>query len=258
VSIARDYRVTDTYVLNVLPLRAMPERISHVRLRRPLRERPAEISLDGLGTFVATGLDLWSFVPLDILTERLRPMADLSGSEALPRAAVEDDTELKRIFSWLLRKHFESHLMSLTEQGLLLEDGAQRGRRAFFAGREAVESSGVWWRTIGRVRLPESGSLSAPHGARISPSYSPSGEAVCMRFRRRPCRKSSTGWGRLRRIVPVMVDGNPERRPNAPSGRDVRGVAALDRIPTEGDATTRRSTRTSLDSSRQKRIQRYH
>ena len=136
VSIARDYRATDTYVLNVLPFRAMPERISHVRLQRPLRERPAQISLDGLGTFVASGLDLWSFVPLDLLAERLRPMADLSGSEARPRAAVEDDTELKRILSWLLRKHFESHLISLTEQGLLLEDGAQKGRRAYFAGRD--------------------------------------------------------------------------------------------------------------------------
>src|SRR5262249_3459458 len=55
-SIARDYRATNTYVLNVLPIRVIPERISHVRLTRTLRERPDGVSLEGLGTFVAHGL----------------------------------------------------------------------------------------------------------------------------------------------------------------------------------------------------------
>lgn len=135
-SIARDYRVTDTYVLNVLPIRAMPDRVSHVRLRRTLRERPTGISLEGLGTFVAPGLDLWSFAPLDLLIDRLAPIVDRSSSEAPARSAIEDDADFKRLLSWLVRKHFETHLMSLTDQGLLLEDGAQKGRRAYFGGRD--------------------------------------------------------------------------------------------------------------------------
>jgi hypothetical protein len=134
-TIARDDRPSGgIYVINLLPFTSLPESVSIVRLTTPLWERPAEVSLESLGTFVHRDEELLSFVPLPILLKALAPIVDARDSRAVPCAELEAQTESKRTVSWLLRKHFERHLGSFDVHGFMLEEG--RKRRAYFTGRD--------------------------------------------------------------------------------------------------------------------------
>jgi hypothetical protein len=142
--IARSTVPTGLYLLNVLPFSAMPERVSIVRLKMPLRERPPQsVDLGECGTFVGRGTELWSFVPLPILTWLLEPIADIKASQSKPRLEIESSQDDKRALSWLLRKHFEYELETFEEQdGLILEYG--RKHRAYFAGINRGTRTIVW------------------------------------------------------------------------------------------------------------------
>jgi hypothetical protein len=135
-SIARDDRPTEEYLFNVLPFASMPEKISIVRLKVPLKNRPADLSLDDVGTFIHHDEELWSFVPLPILTGLLGPIADAAASRDPSFRGIETDPDQRRIISWLLRKHFERHLSRFEAQGLILEEGRKKNRRAYFMGRD--------------------------------------------------------------------------------------------------------------------------
>ncbi len=142
-TVARSDVPTGLYVLNVLPFSAVPENVSIVKLNTPLRERPCTINLDKCGTFVDRGTELWSFVPLPILTKLLEPIVDRKGSAAPPRREVEANPDSKRVLSWLLRKHFEYELLRFEDRdGLILESG--RKHRAYFAGRNKGARTIVW------------------------------------------------------------------------------------------------------------------
>jgi hypothetical protein len=142
-SVARSDVPTGLYILNVLPFSAIPENVSIVRLTVPWRERPRTIDLSGLGTFVDRGTELWSFVPLPILTALLEPIADKNASESKPRKEIEACTDMKRVLSWLLRKHFEYEVGGFEDQdGLILEYG--RKHRAYFAGKDKGPRTIVW------------------------------------------------------------------------------------------------------------------
>jgi hypothetical protein len=132
--VARDDRHTGVYVLNILPFRLMPEHVSHVTLHAPMRLEQQRERLDGLGTLVHTGTDLWSFTPLERLLGRLGEVADGPKSRSRTVEQVLAPSETKTIIPWLLRKHFEWHLRRFTTQGLILEEGRRRGHRAYFAG----------------------------------------------------------------------------------------------------------------------------
>ncbi len=141
--VARSDVPTGLYVLNVLPFSAIPEHVSVVRLTVPLHDRPRTTDLRECGTFVDRGTELWSFVPLPILTTLLDPIVDKKASAALSRAEVEALPDSKRILSWLLRKHVEYELLTFEEQdGLILEYG--RKHRAYFAGKNKGERTIVW------------------------------------------------------------------------------------------------------------------
>ncbi len=141
--VARSDVPTGLYVINVLPFSAFPERVSVVRLTVPLRARPAGIDLGECGTFVDRGAELWSFVPLSILTTLLEPIVEKKTSASLPRKEVEASPDSKRILSWLLRKHFEYELETFEEEhGLILEYG--RKHRAYFAGKDKGPRTIVW------------------------------------------------------------------------------------------------------------------
>ena len=135
-SVARDDRPTEEYIFNVLPFASMPEKISIVRLKVPLKNRPADLSLDDVGTFIHHDEELWSFVPLPILTGLLGPIADAAASRDPSLRGIETDPDQRRIISWLLRKHFERHLSRFEAQGLILEEGRKKNRRAYFMGRD--------------------------------------------------------------------------------------------------------------------------
>jgi hypothetical protein len=142
-SVARSDVPTGLYVLNVLPFSAFPENVSILRLTAPLRDRPRTIDLAECGTFVDRGTELWSFVPLPILTMLLEPIVDKKGSKSEPRTKIEASQDSKRVLSWLLRKHFEYELLTFEEQdGLILEYG--RKHRAYFAGKNRAERTIVW------------------------------------------------------------------------------------------------------------------
>jgi len=140
--IARSDVPTGLYVLNVLPLTVIPDRVSIVRLTMPLHQRPDTIDLAECGTFVRRGLELWSFVPLPVLTALLEPIVDGKSSVAVPRIEIEAAPDSKRVLSWLLRNHFEYHLLSFEDDGLILEDS--RKHRAYFSGQDRGERTITW------------------------------------------------------------------------------------------------------------------
>lgn len=147
-SVARFDVPTGIYILNSLPFRVLPERVSVVRLCTPLRERPRGIDLSDCGVFVDRGTELWSFVPLESLTALLGPIVDRSASASIARGEIEASAEDRRVLSWLLRKHWERHLGGFESQGLILEYG--RRNRAYFEGRNRGNRSVAWLNAQGR------------------------------------------------------------------------------------------------------------
>lgn len=130
--VARDDRPTGTYVLNSMPIVALPEEVSIVELKGELSEKLAP-ALSEAGTFVRTRDDaLWSFTPLPLLKAALHPLG--SGARVERRAEIEASVDKRRVLSWLIRRHFEVYLGTFADAGLVLEPGG--GRRAFFTGVE--------------------------------------------------------------------------------------------------------------------------
>jgi hypothetical protein len=86
---------------------------------------------------VPVGTALWSFASLPVLTSLLAPIVDREASVTIAREEAEALPESRRILSWLLRKHWESHLLGFAGDGLTLEHGHKY--RAYFEanGREA-------------------------------------------------------------------------------------------------------------------------
>lgn len=143
-TVARSTRPTGLYVLNVLPFTSLPERLSVVGLCVSWPRRPKGLALEGLGTFVVVGNELWSFAPLDVLKDRLASVADLERCFSMLRQDVEMQDEQRKILSWLLRKHFERHLSRFREIGLMVEEGRRKGRRAYFRGRDGRPRNHVY------------------------------------------------------------------------------------------------------------------
>jgi hypothetical protein len=135
-TIARDDRPVGMYVFNVLPFASLPEHVSIARLRMPWENRPTHMPLSEAGTFVVHDGALWSFVPLPALSTVLAPMIDPKASHAPLRTGIENDPEQRKILSWLLRKHFERHLIRSRRLGLVIEEARRKGRRAYFEGRD--------------------------------------------------------------------------------------------------------------------------
>ena len=136
-TIARNDRPTGVYILNVLPFVSLPEEVSILRLSQRLWQRPKDLSLDGVGTFVASGDLLWSFVPLSTLLATFAPIVDQDACVAEQRSTIEAIQERRNILSWLIRKHFEQYLTRFASRGLHLETAKGRpSRRAYFLGRD--------------------------------------------------------------------------------------------------------------------------
>jgi len=135
-NIARNNRPTGIYVLNTLPLASIPEGISEVPLCVRLSERPAELDLKPAGTFILKDSRLWSFVPLDTLKALLGPIIIEADCVVRTREEMESNAEYRDVLSWLIRKHFERHLEGFRDRGLHSDRSRQRGRRAYFHGRD--------------------------------------------------------------------------------------------------------------------------
>lgn len=141
-TVARSDVPTGFYVLNVLPFSAIPDKVSIVKLTMPLSHPNRTVDLANCGTFVNRGDELWSFVPLSILTRILQPIVDPALSIDPTREEIEASPDSKRVLSWLLRKHFEYALETFEDDGLILEYG--RKHRTYFAGKDGGERTVTW------------------------------------------------------------------------------------------------------------------
>jgi hypothetical protein len=72
----------------------------------------------------------------------LEPIVDKKSSVAVKRKEIEASPDSKRVFSWLLRKHFEYHLLSFEDEGLIREPG--RKHRAYFGGKNKGDRTITW------------------------------------------------------------------------------------------------------------------
>jgi hypothetical protein len=140
--VARSSVPTGLYVLNALPFTVIPDKVTIIRLKQSLRERPQSVDLSECGTFVDRGSELWSFVPLPILVAMLEPIVDKESSRSMSRTEIQASADSKRVLSWLLRKHVEYHFLAFEDDGLILEYG--RKHRAYFAGKNKGERTIVW------------------------------------------------------------------------------------------------------------------
>ena len=141
-TVARSDVPTGMYILNALPFTVIPETLSIIQLTTPLRDRPRTLDLAKCGTFINRGTELWSFVPLPILTALLNPIVDYEASVTVGREEVEASPDARRVLSWLLRKHWQRYLDSFREDGLILEEG--RKYRAYFEGKNKGGRTITW------------------------------------------------------------------------------------------------------------------
>ncbi|MGD1213077.1 MAG: SIR2 family protein [Candidatus Acidiferrales bacterium] len=191
-SVARDTRPIGTYILNILPFAALPAAVSRVRVAGNLPAIAKAVPLAEAGTVMLRGDELWSFAPPELLSVVLKPVMTEATVRSTSRAELEGDPDLARGLSWLLRKHFESHLHLLRPQGFMIEPERRTNRRAYFAGengrpraliydtpnrrgvsREVVKQRGVppraWFENEGIAY--EIARLGSTWGVRVKPFY---------------------------------------------------------------------------------------
>jgi hypothetical protein len=135
--IACDTRPIGTYVLNHLPFAALPSAVTRVPVRGTLENIAKETPLSELGTVMTWAGELWCFVPRALAAIVLKPVMTGPARETA-RAEIEGAPDLARVLSWLLRKHFEGHLRTLTAKGLMIEPDRRANRRAYFFGANSA------------------------------------------------------------------------------------------------------------------------
>ena len=142
-TIARSTVPTGMYVLNAIPFAVVPENISIVRLLKPRSDWPYIPQLSEAGTFIVyRQTELWTLVPLPVIGKYFESIMDKDASKAVPRKEIEASLDDKRILSWLLRRHWERHLATFQDQGLVIEDA--RKHRAYFVGKNKGPRSIIW------------------------------------------------------------------------------------------------------------------
>lgn len=139
-SVARDTRPVGTYVLNLLPFAVNPPYLTHVELGiSTWDELEKNVHLHEVGTFVfeARTRELWTFLPA-VLANQL--FADVKSVDArsIPLTEIESDRVLHAKYSWLMRKHFETHIKRFEDRGLIIEKDKKGhlARRAYFTANK--------------------------------------------------------------------------------------------------------------------------
>ena len=135
-TIARDTRPVGTYVLNVLPFASTPALMTHIALGvASWKELEQRAPLHEAGTFVfeQKSGDLWSFLPAALIGTLFEPVAK-SSARPVMLEDIEKDAVLRTKFSWLARKHFERHLTTFADRGLIIEKDkhGRPAKRAYF------------------------------------------------------------------------------------------------------------------------------
>lgn len=137
-TVARDPRPSGEYVLNILRLVSIPDKVSILPLRDGIAEFSDDFDRTDGATFIIRGREreVWSFAPLALLKQLLKPYVVGAKSTAYDRSTLEQDVDSKRALSWLIRAHFERFLRGFERHGLALAGEERRSRRAYFIGRK--------------------------------------------------------------------------------------------------------------------------
>ncbi len=135
-SVARDTRPIGTYIVNILPFAALPAAVSRAHVVGKLPDIAKLVPLSDLGTVLLRGDEIWSFAPPALVGAILKPVMTEANVRTSARNELEGDPDLARGFSWLLRKHFESHLRLFRPQGFIIEPDRRSNRRAYFTGEK--------------------------------------------------------------------------------------------------------------------------
>lgn len=133
-SVARETRPIGKYVVNLMPFSSIPPMISRVRVSGTMQTIAKKMPMDEIGTALIHAGELWSFAPAPLVHAVLEPVMTESNVREVARDVLIADADSARVFSWLLRKHFESHLYGLRNQGLMIEPDRKSHRRAYFFG----------------------------------------------------------------------------------------------------------------------------
>ena len=83
-----------------------------------MQEIAKKIPLEEIGTALIHSGELWSFAPAPLLHAVLEPVMIERSVREFPRDELAAEPDTAHVLSWLLRKHFESHLHALSSQGL--------------------------------------------------------------------------------------------------------------------------------------------
>ena len=191
-SVARETRPIGTYVVNLLPFSSLPLAVSRVLVSGTMQTIAKRVPLDEIGTALVHSGELWSFAPAPLLDAVLKPVMIEQSVRETPTDELAANPDSARVLSWLLRKHFESHLHALRHQGFMIEPNRRSSRRAYFFGekngprmmiydtprrrgvpREVVKQRGdpprVWFENEGIAY--EVARLGSVWGARVKPFY---------------------------------------------------------------------------------------
>lgn len=133
-SVARDTRPMGTYIMNVLPFTSLPQSVCRVGVSGTAEQISRRVPLQEIGTVLVRGGELWSFAPAALVQSVLKPVMTEKVVREASRSSIEGDTDLARVLSWLLRKHFEGRLRQLGGKGFMLEAEKRSNKRAYFFG----------------------------------------------------------------------------------------------------------------------------
>ncbi len=132
--VARRVGPSELYITNLLPFRVVPENISVLPLReRPLADAPLfdpDESPDELPIFIRHSCKLHTFADLRLLREFSERRGYFDKLEIRSVDEYLRDDNSRRLFVWLLGKHWSFFLQRWAEQGLFVD--YYKRKRAFF------------------------------------------------------------------------------------------------------------------------------
>ncbi|QBK29777.1 SIR2 family protein [Roseitalea porphyridii] len=137
-SIAIDTRPVGTYTINSLMFTALPETVTRLKINGGWRDLESHVPLEQAGTFVfeyRSG-DLWTFLP-PAMANVLFDAVIAEKARSIPLSEADSDPILHRKVAWLIRKHFEGHIRTFADDGLIIELTKNRrpAKRAYFKSR---------------------------------------------------------------------------------------------------------------------------
>lgn len=134
-SISIDTRPVGTYTINSLMFAALPENITLLKVNGGWNDLEKQVPLEDAGTFIFEhhSGNLWTFLPPEMATVLFNAVI-AEEARSIPLSEADNDPVFHKKVAWLIRKHFEGHIKSFANDGLMIEF-TKRGypaKRAYF------------------------------------------------------------------------------------------------------------------------------